>query len=158
MRTNLGEAFGIWDHDPGDPTQFCRARLVEDPRIGATGYSLMLEYDVDSPNPAFNGFWMKLPSLPVRQFHALAFAIKGDPERGFTRRLTLELKSPRHAASYLLEGIQPTWTHMRVPLRAFGDIEKVREATEFVIVFDDQTVTEPVGAIYLDQVRFESAP
>ena len=157
-RTNLGDPFGTWDHDPEDRTQFCRARLVEEPRVGTSGYSLMLDYDVQSPNPAFNGFWMKLPNLPLNRFQALSFSVKGDPERDFTRRIKLELKSKRRSAVYILDGIQSEWVRIRIPLHEFRDIEKIRSAAEFVIVFDDQTVTQPVGTLYLDEVAFESAP
>ena len=156
-RTNSGEPFGTWDHDPDDKTQFCRARLVEEPRVGNVGYSLMLEYDVASPNPAYNGFWMKLPPIPLHDFRVISFAIKGDPGRAFTHRVKLELKDHRHAAVYILDGILTTWVRMRIPLKAFRDIEKITAATEFVIVFDDQTVTQKVGAIYLDEVAFENS-
>ncbi len=157
-RTNTGEPFGTWDHDPADSTQFCRARLVEEPRVGGVGYSLQLEYDVDSPNPAFNGFWMKLPSVPVRQFRMLSIAIKGDEERGFSRRVKLELKDEQRTATYLLDGIQAAWLRLHIPLTAFTDIEAISAATEFVIVFDDATVTRKVGALYLDDVALELAP
>ena len=157
-RTNAGDPFGTWDVDPDDPTQRCRARLVEEPRVGESGYSLMLDYDVESPNPAFNGFWMKLPSLRLHAYHALTFTIKGDPERGFTERVKLELKDGRRAAIYQLEGIRAEWVRMRIPLSAFRDIEKLRAATEFVVVFDDQTATEQVGTLYLDEVAFEPGP
>lgn len=157
-RTNHGDPFGTWDHDPEDRTQFCHARLVEEPRIGAAGYSLMMDYDVQSPNPAFNGFWMKLPSVPLRNFRTLTLAIKGDATREFTKRLKLELKDGRQVADFILDGIQTEWVQMRVPLRAFRNIEHLRTVTEFVIVFDDATVTKPVGTLYLDEVAFEAAP
>ncbi len=157
-QTNLGDPFGGWDHDPSDRTQFCRPRLVDEPRLGNTGYTLMLEYDVDSPNPAFNGFWMKLHSIPLHDFRVLSFAMRGDPDRGYTKRVKLELKDARHRASYVLDGIQPTWVRMRIPLKAFQNIEHIKAATEFVIVFDDHTVTEKSGTLYLDDVAFETAP
>ncbi len=157
-RTAFGDPFGGWDHDPGDRTQYCRVRLVDQPRIGGQGYSLQLEYDVDSPNPAFNGFWLKLPSVHLRDYAALSLYIQGDPDRGYTDRVKVELKDARHVADYLLTGIQGTWTHMHIPLSAFRDIEKVREAKEFVIVFDDHTVTQKTGTLYLDDIAFEPAP
>ena len=157
-RTNAGDPFGTWDHDPDDPTQSCRARLVEEPRVGPSGYSLSLDYDVESPNPAFNGFWMKLPAIPVRSFQALSFAIKGDSERGFTQRVRVELKDRRRAAVYQLEGVRAEWVRMRIPLSTFQGIEKLKAVTEFVVVFDDQTVTEQVGTLYLDEVAFEPMP
>ena len=156
--TNLGDPFGGWDHDPDDHTQFCRIRLVDEPRIGAEGFSLRMDYDVDSPNPAFNGFWMKLPSLELRAFRTLSFDLKGDAEHGYPKRLKLELKGRRGVASFILNDIRPDWVRVRIPLYAFRGIEKIRSATEFVVVFDDQTVTQLTGTIYLDEVAFESAP
>lgn len=157
-RTNLGDPFGSWDHDPGDQTQFCRVRLVEMPRVGTEGYSLQLDYDEDSPNPAYNGFWMKLPSIPLRQFRTLSLTIMGEGSRGFTKRVKLELKDGKDVADYVLEGIEAQWIEMRIPLRAFRGIEKVHKVTELVLVFDDETVTEPVGTLYLENVAFDVAP
>ena len=152
---NLGEPFGAWDRDPRDLTQFCRIQLVDQPRIGATGHSLRVDYDVDSPNPAYNGLWMKLPSLPLGQLKSLRFAVRGDAARGCTRRLKVELKDDRHAAVYVLDGIGPSWVRMRIPLNAFRDIERLHAIKEFVLVFDDQTVTTRTGTLYLDEVAFE---
>ena len=153
--TNAGQPFGGWDSDPGDRTQFCRVRLVEAERVGTEGFGLMLEYDVDSPNPAFNGFWMKLPNVSVRAFEALSVSIKGDAERGCTTRVWLELKGHSQVARFRLDGITAEWQQMRIPLREFDGIRRVTDANEFVIVFDDQTVTEKVGVLYLDDVAFE---
>lgn len=153
--TNTGHPFGAWDSDPGDPTHFCRARLVENERIGQTGFSLMLEYDVDSPNPAFNGFWMKLPQVRLRQYGALSFDIKGDRAKGYTHRLMLELKGNSQVARYTLGGISDVWQRVRIPLWDFENVDSVREASEFVIVFEDQSVTQRVGTLYLENVRFE---
>ena len=154
-RTNAGLPLGAWNSDPGDPTQFCRARLVETERMGPEGFGLMIEYDVESPNPAYNGLWMKLPEVPLAAFGVLSFAIKGDAQRGFTRRVWLELKDRSHVARFRLEGIEADWRTLRVPLREFTGIETLRAATEFVIVFDDETVTEKVGTIYLDDLMLE---
>jgi hypothetical protein len=156
-QTNLSDPFGTWNQDPDDDTQSCKARLVDDPRVGDQGYSLMLDYDVLSPNPAFNGFWMKLPAVRTRDFGALTLAVKGDPDRGFTTRLKLELKDKRGSATYILDGITAEWRRIRIPLSAFDGIRKIKAATEFVIVFDDETVTEPIGTIFLDEVGFEPA-
>jgi hypothetical protein len=157
-RTSLGDPFGGWDRDPGDPTQFCRPRLVEDPRLGTAGYSLRLDYDVDSPNPAYNGFWMKLPGIALQPFRTLSLAVRGDSDRGFTRRLKLELKDRRDAAVYILDGIGPEWVRMRIPLEAFRHIEKIEAATELVLVFEDEAVSERVGTLYVDEIALESAP
>ena len=156
-RTNANLPFGAWNGDPGDPTQFCRVRLQDAERIGTAGFGLMIEYDVESPNPAYNGFWLKLPEVPLAAFGALSFWIKGDAQAGFTRRLRLELKDRAHVAGFQLEGITAEWTQVHLPLRVFAGIEALRTATEFVIVFDDETATEKVGTVYLDYLMFEPA-
>ena len=156
--TNAGTAFGGWDSDPGDKTQSCRVRLIESERLGDTGFGLMLDYDVESPNPAFNGFWMKLPDLRLNRFAAVSFSIKGDAGRGFTKRMWLELKQgPSRVGRYLFDGITADWQRVSIPLRDFDGIATVKTANEFVIVFDDQTVTGLTGVLYLDDVAFEPA-
>jgi len=58
----------------------------------------------------------------------------------------------------VLGGIEAKWIEMRIPLQAFRGIEKVKTATEFVVVFDDETVTEPVGTLYVENIMFDTAP
>jgi len=59
---NLGGDFGAWDKDPNDDTQTCAVsfNFGDDPTGNTDGYSLQMDYDVDSPNPAYNGFWTTL--------------------------------------------------------------------------------------------------
>ena len=157
-RSNLGGAYGIWSKDPGDATQSCIGRLVEDPRVGPAGFSLMMEYDVDSPNPAYNGFWMKLPDIPLKEYRYLTLALRGDADREFTTRVKLELKGRRRSASFQLTGIKSDWVRMRIALDQFSGIQNIKAANEFVIVFSDDVADKKVGAVYLDEVAFEKAP
>src|SRR3989338_9024780 len=70
--SNLGGDFGAWDKDPADETQSCQMSFESDDALGdQAGYSLRLDYDVDSSNPAYNGFWMKLNALDATQYNTL---------------------------------------------------------------------------------------
>lgn len=155
--TNLGQPYGAWQVDPDDPTQFCRARL-KDAQPPAKGYVLEVDYDIDSPNPAYNGVWMKLPAIPMAEFSSLRLMVRGDPERGCTRRVKLELKGSGQVARFVLDGIGPEWKILRIPLRAFEKMSAIKHANEFVIVFDEETVTQKMGRLVLDEVAFERAP
>ena len=63
---NIGGDFGGWDKDPNDESQGCQMSFDTDDSQGdSSGYSIRLDYDVDSPNPAYNGFWMKLKKYPL---------------------------------------------------------------------------------------------
>ena len=69
----LGGDFGSWDKDPSDPTQKCTISFDKAGAFGGVGYSLKIDYDVDSPNPAYNGFWMKLQGSNVSSYAKLTF-------------------------------------------------------------------------------------
>ena len=153
----LGGDFGAWDKDPSDPTQTCTIAFDKANAFGGVGYALRLDYDVDSPNPAYNGFWMKLEGIDISQYKKLSFFIKGDAEKGFTPQIKLELKnSKKEVGRYLLKGITDKWQQVSIPLSEFVGLTDLKGMTEFVIVFDDITSTVKVGTIYIDEITFES--
>ena len=76
---NIGGDFGAWDKDPNDDTQGTQLTFEPDDALGdQAGYAIRLDYDVDSPNPAYNGFWMKLNGED-----ATAYAYRGKGDVGF---------------------------------------------------------------------------
>ena len=156
---NGGWTFGVWEKDILDTSQSCRLALMDEGAPGAAKYFARLSYDVDSLNPAYNGLWVKLNAVPLARFKTLSVAIRGDASQGFTTRIKLELKDDaHHRASCVLDEISDTWVHRRIPLSAFSGIEQLEHANEFVIVFDDMTVTKKVGVIDIDEVALEPTP
>lgn len=153
---NLGGDFGSWDRDPNDETQKINLAFVEDDSTGDKyGYSVRLDYDVDSPNPAYNGFWMKLAGQDATAFNTLNFWLKGDKDKGYTPRLKLELKDSSNKPSpYIVSGITEDWQKFSVPFDKFRKIESWNSMNEFVLVFDDVNSNPKTGAVYLDNVSF----
>jgi hypothetical protein len=153
---NIGGDFGCWNKDEGDPTQGCAMRFNPDIKHGSSGYSLQLDYDVDSPNPAYNGFWMKLQSLDVSKYDRLIFWVKGDKAAGFSSSIKLELKNAKgEVGRYTLNDITDSWREITVPLSQFSGLTDLSSMTEFVIVFDDMTcATRKQGTIYIDDISF----
>ncbi|MQY53526.1 MAG: OmpA family protein [Firmicutes bacterium] len=151
---NLGGDFGAWDKDPTDLTQTCMDSFSSEVKYGDKGYSLKLTYDVDSPNPAYNGFWTKLQNQDLRGYKELVFFVKGDEGKGFTRRFKVELKNPTQVGSFLVSGVTSEWQKVIVPLKKFKRITDWSKMTEFVIVFDDLTSNPKEGVIYIDDICF----
>jgi len=151
----LGGDFGAWDKDPSDPTQKCTIAFDKANAYGGAGYSLRIDYDVDSPNPAYNGFWSKLQSADITPYQFLTFYIRGDAQRGHTNQIKLEIKNGKEVGKYLLKGISDEWQQVRIPLKDFQGLTTGKGMTEFVIVFDDITSTKKTGSIYLDEIAFE---
>lgn len=151
----LGGDFGSWDKDPTDATQSCTVTFERSGAADETGYSLRLDYDVESPNPAYNGFWTKLTGADLSSYKALTLSIKGDASRGYTTQVKLELKNGTETGRYLLKGVTDQWQKIRIPLKEFEGISTWKGMTEFVVVFDDLTSTTKVGTVYLDDLAFE---
>ena len=55
---NLGGNFGAWNKDPSDPTQWCKESFDNANKHGDKGFSMKLDYSVQSPNP---GLFLFLP-------------------------------------------------------------------------------------------------
>ena len=154
MKPNmLGGDFGAWDKDPEDFTQSAVASFDPDVKLGDEGFSMRIEYDVDSPNPAFNGFWMKLEGADFSEYENLHFSVKGDPEAGFTERFKVELKNTAgETGMYMLSGVTDEWQEMTLPLSSFRGLRDVSSMDEFVIVFEDTVANPKVGTIYVDNI------
>lgn len=156
--SNIDGAFGAWNKDEEDPTQFCVEIFNDKVRIGNKGYSIQLDYSVDSPNPAYNGFWMKLNGLDATPYKSLAFYLKGDKEKGYTTVFKIELKnefiSPKQVGRHYLKNVTDEWQEIVIPLEEFRGLKDLSKLSEFVIVFEDRMATKKKGRIYLDDIRF----
>lgn len=152
---NLGGDFGTWNKDEGDPTQSCAMSFDDRERLGDKGYSIKLTYDVDSPQPAYNGFWLKLQELDAAPYRELRFFVKGDLTAGYTTMFKMEMKNAQgEVARYLVQGLSDQWQEMRIPLKKLRGITDWTALTELVIVFDDINATAKSGVIHLDNVSF----
>ena len=152
---NVGGDFGAWNKDAKDDTQGAFMSFVADDAMGdEAGHAVRLDYGVDSPNPAYNGFWMKLNNADFTAYDTLNFYVKGDPKAGFTKRVKLELKDdsglPR--GSFVMTGVNEKWQKISVPFKEFGNKTNWKQMSEFVVVFDDANSRPKTGSIYLDQV------
>ena len=153
---NIGGDFGAWDKDPNDETQGSQISFEPDDALGdPAGYSIRLDYDVDSPNPAYNGFWMKLNGEDGSNYNTLSFYLRGDPNMGFTRRVKVELKDMSNRPSpYIVSGVSDQWKRFSIPFEKFRRIKDWTSLNEFVIVFDDINSNPKAGTLYLDHVVF----
>ena len=151
---NIGGDFGGWDKDPNDDTQGTQMAFEGDDALGdPAGYSIRLDYDVDSPNPAYNGFWMKLNGEDATAYNTLNFYIKGDVKAGFTKRIKIELKDMTNKPSpYIVSGITDQWQKISIPFSKFRRITDWSSLNEFVIVFDDVNSNPKTGAIAVDHI------
>jgi hypothetical protein len=157
VRSNLlGGAMGTWSKDEYDDTQSCDIDFVEHPRLGKTGgYSMKIVYDVDSPNPSYNGVWMKLDGLDARPYKFLTVYIKApnSPPYG-TDRVKIQLRnSKKETGSYLITRIpRGAWREYKIPLSKFKGLKDLSSLDELVIVFEDKTSNPKEGILFLENI------
>ena len=150
----LGD-FGSWDKDPSDFTQACYDSFSPLQKRGEKGYSLRIDYDVDSPNPAFNGIWFKLGGVDLSNYKYLVLWVKGDEKRGFTEHFKIELKNGRgEKGVYYITGIENKWKGFKIPLNKFMGISYFDDMQEMIFVFEDWRVTKKEGTLYVDDIYF----
>lgn len=153
---NIGGDFGAWNKDANDETQGTAMSFVSDDALGdPSGYAVRLDYDVDSPNPAYNGFWMKLNNTDLTLYNVLTFYIKGDTTTGFTKRVKIELKDKSNkSSSYVIFNVTDAWEKVSIPFSKFRIIKDWSSMSEFVVTFDDVNSRPKKGTIYIDHVAF----
>jgi|GEM_PF-1249583 len=149
----LGGLQGDWQADPNDETQGNECVYsADDNFMGAQGKSLRITYDVDSPRPAYNGFWIKLNGADARPYSQVVFFVRGDGDYGFPTRFNIEIKNAKQVGKYTVRGIDAKWRKFVVPFESFEGITDWSALTEFVLVFADTSIDQKVGRIYFDDL------
>jgi len=152
---NIGGDFGAWSKDPTDFSQGCSEAFDSVNRRGTTGFSMKLDYSVDSKNPAYNGFWMFLQNFDASKYDNLALWVKGDGKIGYTTVFKVELKNAsKQIGRYYVTNITDGWQDIVIPLKDFKGITDFSNLSEFVIVFEDRIASNKKGVVYLDDIRF----
>lgn len=181
-----GESY-TWDVNPQDKSQSSAASFDSKIRVGETGSSLRLDYDIDStltylrefpdtpyyiydydtdsiigfaneiPHTAYNGFYFMLSNANLEDYKYLIFYVKGDPLQGFTRKFVVELKNIDQTDKFLVEGVGSSWQKIIIPLGMFKRIGDWGKMTEVTIVFNEN-VTRKTGTIYIDNIYFAQSP
>ena len=148
----LGGTYGPFIPNLEDRTMYCRVVPTAEERIGGEGFGMRVEYDVDSPRPAFGGFWMKVQNFDARPFLALRFHARGDP-KGYPAQIGVEIKNAREGDNVTID-LAPEWRSYDIPLSQFDNVTDTSMLTEIVFVVSDRLAKKKVGAFYIDHVRF----
>ena len=152
---------GAWLSDPTDPTIRCLEAYDPVQRYGLKGYCLKLWYDIDSPNSAFGGLWLKLQngtqmSFDATRFRAVRLMIKGTASAaGASSQVKMELKNARQeVGAVMVTGIGPDWRAFEIPLSDFRGLSDRSKITEMTIVLDREIATDLEGILYFDEIHF----
>jgi len=154
----LGGAIGEWTKDEYDDTQGCELDFVERPRLGKSeGYSMQISYDVDSPNQAYNGIWIKLAGADASLYNYLVMYLKAPnypPYGTDTLKLELKNKSGESGVFYIKRIPRGAWREYKIPLKKFKGLKDFSNLKELIFVFEDNKATPKEGLVFLEHLYF----
>jgi hypothetical protein len=163
MTNNLRAEMGTWEISPDDESQGIEASLDRNVKMGKSGYSLKLDYKVDSVKNAMNGFWMQLKFFDASTYDHFEFYVKGDKAKGHTNIFKIEFKKLQKGAdgeeetakgSFIVKGVTDEWQKISIPLNVMNGITDWSNMGEFVITFEKRRVDKPKGTLYFDDFVF----
>ncbi|MBI1883950.1 MAG: DUF3131 domain-containing protein [Chlamydiae bacterium] len=157
----FGGGSGAWILNPDDGNQSCNVSLDTEMRHGERGFSLKLDYDLDSPVQAQGGFWTQLLGQDLSSYDHLQFFVRGDPQAGFSHRFRIEFKKSKNergveklVGSFTVEGVSGSWQEVSIPLSKMTGILDWKDIEELVIVLKDRLNTDAKkGTLYFDDFR-----
>lgn len=179
LYTNIGSLSGGDEEDPGKT--FAVVVGEENVTKGRSGYSVMLDYDVDMPGE-YSFYWMKLgkkqseqgdatDTLDLSDYDYLSFWIKGqkgaesakvelhedrDGNNVFT--FGTDVSSYVYTAAYIPSGkVTTEWQKIVIPLDSFKAIRDWSNVLELVIVFENMKGPGK-SALYVDDFIFGKRP
>lgn len=164
IKNNFNGESGTWELNPNDEMQKIIATLDSEIKRGDEGASLKLEYDVDSPENAINGFWTQLRTFDASQYDHFEFWVKGDKTRGYPREFKIEFKKFQKSpvdertetvkGSYIVKGVTDKWQKISIPLNVMNGILNWRDIKEFVVTFEKRRLKNKEGVLYIDDITF----
>lgn len=163
MLNNLQAEMGTWEIDPDDESQDIEASLDRSVKMGKSGHSLRLDYNVGSVKNAINGFWMQLRFFDASDYDHFEFYVKGDKAKGHTSIFKIEFKKLRKdpdgieetvKGSFIVKGVTDEWQKVSVPLNVMNGMTDWSQIREFVITFEKKRVDNPKGTLYFDDFAF----
>jgi hypothetical protein len=156
MKSALGGEWEVWLRTEEDDTQTSKMNFTKDDALGnPEGHSIRIDYDVDSPNPAYNGIRASLNTLDASEYKFLNLYLKGEPAPGQTQNVKIELIGPdKRPSPYVITGITGEWQKFQLPLSEFMVIQDWKTLEKFVVVFADILNLPKTGTLSIDQVYF----
>lgn len=144
----------VWEGFPDDPTQSLNAIYDCDSQFESLPI-LRLDYDVNSPNPAYNGYSIKInrQDFSNPNFDKFIFYLKGAADVGIPDKLKLEFKNASgETGTYIIDNITGDWQKIEVDREDVNGLRWLsdwKDIIEINLVFEDHRVLQKEGRVYL---------
>jgi len=153
-RNDKAQVMGVFDRNPMDNDQWISMSFVDGGAFPEKeNRFLLLDYDVESGQPAKAVFWFKLKNTDLSDFDSLHLFLKADPETGGTKNVIVEFTDQFHRrAPYVLTGISEEWQEFSIPFKRFSRIRDWSSVKQFSIVLDDIYSLPKKGKLFVDEI------
>ena len=136
--------YGTWTSNPKDKAFTIVG--VKDPKtkVGKSGASYKIIYNVDSKNPGYVGFFVDLSTVNLNRFSKLSFWIKGDNKLGYPKNVMVVFR----AGSKMIP-VTDDWRKIEINLEELNK----RGEQELDFLIDNGWADVKTGAIYIDNIE-----
>ena len=142
----------VWGANSEDNTQLFKTELVP----GETGKCLRLEYDVDSPRPAYGGIIFPFAQSVPDEYRSVLIDARCTTKAGET--IQLDLSSGGDTGVYFLSGIKPEWQTFIIPIKRFAGITPGKSLEKLTVVLRDDGANCKEGSFFFDNIALSSKP
>ncbi len=145
----LGAANSVWTRDADDDTVTIGMRHETLEQGGKRSGCLRVDYDVESPNPAYGGVTLSLGHANGSGCNLLTLRARGLPDR---TKVELHGRGGSGAVRVRVKDAGQ-WTDIELRYRDFGMITDWSDLDRLVIVFEDNVSKPKVGTVWLDDIE-----
>ena len=145
----LGGTTSAWTRDKTDDTVSINLQRDDAEHNANHTACLRIDYDVDSPNPAYAGVALNLAQADGSGCDTLRFNARGLPDR---TKIELHTTGGSGAVRVRIKN-STQWSTIELRYRDFGLITNWSHLDRLVIVFEDGVSKPKVGTAWLDDVQ-----
>lgn len=116
---------------------------------------LKIEYKFQDSSEKVKSISLDLPKISLNDYDTLEFALRGDPVKGFSSLIRLELLSSRKEKKAIyIRGIDSSWKNFKIPLRQIPKISSFTDLDNISFVIESWNADKEQGCIFIDKIRF----
>lgn len=116
---------------------------------------LKIEYKFKDTSEKIKSISLDLPKINLNDYDNLEFALRGDPEKGYSSLIRIELESSRKEKKALyIKGIDSSWKTFKIPLRQIPTLNTFSDLNNLSFVIEGWNADKEEGRIFIDKIVF----
>ncbi|MBU2541289.1 MAG: hypothetical protein KJ593_05245 [Candidatus Omnitrophica bacterium] len=115
---------------------------------------LKLNYNFSQTHEKIKSISLDLPKINLVDYDVLEFALRGDPQEGFSSLIKVGLESSRREKkSIYIRGIESRWKTFKIPLE-ISELKSFSDLSGISFIVEGWNIEKEQGRIFIDKIKF----